>query len=81
MIRPLLVVLTCISTVLFPWPLTALLALCASVVEPLIPLSAGLLTDALYLPQGVHLPVATLLGLLVTLLTYFVRSRLATSII
>jgi hypothetical protein len=81
MIRKALIVLTFISAVLFPWPLTACLAVGIASVEPLIPLAVGIFADTLYFShQGAALPMATLYGALVTALAFFVRSRLKTRI-
>ncbi len=80
--RGILTLITFISTVLFPWPLTAILALGTSIFEPLVPLSIGLFADILYyVPQSGSLPVFTLYGALVTALAFLVRSRLKTGII
>lgn len=80
--RGILTLLTFISTVLFPWPLTVLLALAVSLFEPLVPLAAGLFADTLYyVPQSGIVPTFTLYGALVTAVALFVRSRLKTSII
>lgn len=82
MMRGTLTVLTFVSTVLFPWPLTAVLALGASVFEPLIPLAIGLFADTLYYaPLSGALPIFTFYGALATALAFFVRSRLKTGII
>ncbi len=67
------------SAVLFPWPLTVLLALAASFFEPLAPLAVGLFADTLYYAPGAgSLPVYTLYGLLVSGISLFVHSRLRT---
>lgn len=77
-----LTVLTFISTVFLPWPFTALLALSASVFEPLVPLAAGLFADTLYYtPQAGILPLFTFAGALLTAVAFFVRNRLKTGII
>jgi len=68
-----------LSLLLFPWPLTALLALLAAPLLPFVPLTLGLVADALYWAPGVF-PLATLLGALTTATAFFVRSRLATGI-
>ncbi len=82
MTRGILTSLTFISTVLFPWPLSVLLALCASLFEPLVPLAAGLFADTLYyVPQAGVLPLFTLGGGALTIIAFFVRDRLKTSII
>ena len=63
MMRGILTLLTFISTVLFPWPLTVLLALAVSLFEPLVPLAAGLFADTLYYaPQSGTAPIFTLRG-------------------
>ena len=82
MMRGILTFLTFISTVLFPWPLTVILALFGSLFEPLMPLAAGIFADTLYYaPQSGIVPVFTLYGALATAIVLFVRSRLKTSII
>lgn len=79
MMRGTLTILTFISTVFFPWPLTAVLALGASLLDPLVPLAAGLFADTLYYaPHAGTLPMFTLYGALATALVFFVRSRLKT---
>lgn len=82
MMRGTLTLLSLVSTVFFPWPLTALLALASSLLEPLVPLAAGLLADTLYYtPHAGALPLFTLYGALATAFAFFVRSRLSKSII
>lgn len=77
-----LTIATFISAVLFPWPLTALLAILASFFEPLVPLAAGLFTDTLYwAPEAGAWPVFTLYGLILSGIVVFVRSRMRTSTI
>lgn len=77
MIRNLGVLITCVSAVLFPWPLTASLALAVSLFEPFLPFAIGLLVDTLYYtPAFGSIPFFTLSGLLATALSFFVRSRL-----
>ncbi len=77
MIRPVMTGLTLGSVMLFPWPAAAVLALMSAVVEPLVPLAAGILADALYyVPQAHSYPLFTLFGMLVTLISSVVRSRL-----
>ena len=76
-----LTISTLISAVLFPWPLTALLAFIASLREPLVPLAAGLFVDTLYYaPQAGALPTFTLYGLIVSIIAVLVRRQLRTSI-
>ena len=71
---------TCIafvSAIVFPWPLTACLALGMAIVEPWVPFSVGLFVDTLYyLPHGSAVPVFTIAGALVTAFSFFVRGRL-----
>ncbi len=82
MMRGILTALTFISTVLFPWPLTVLLALSVSFFEPLVPLATGLFADTLYYAPSVEtLPLFTLYGAVATTIALFVRSRLRTGII
>ena len=82
MIRGILTTVSFISTVFFPWPLTILLALGASIFEPLVALSIGLLADTLYYaPLSGGLPVFTFYGALVTVIAFLVRSRLKAGII
>lgn len=82
MMTGLLTLLAFVSTVLFPWPLTVLLTLGIAVFEPLVPLAIGIFADTLYYsPQAGVLPWFTICGALVTILAFFVRSRLKTSII
>lgn len=80
MISNLFVILTLLSALMFPWPLTAALALGTAIFEPWLPLAAGIFIDTVYyVPPGV--PYFALIGLLVTLIAFFVRTRLKTSII
>lgn len=79
MISAILTIFTFVSVIFFPWPLAALLALAASVTEPLVPLAAGLFADTLYYSSSVSsFPFFTLGGAIVTALSFFVRSRLRT---
>ncbi|OGG76252.1 hypothetical protein A2950_02260 [Candidatus Kaiserbacteria bacterium RIFCSPLOWO2_01_FULL_55_19] len=78
--RGLITLLAFISALFFPWPLTALLAIIAAMREPLVPLALGIFVDTLYyVPSALSLPLSTLLGALVTVLAFFVHSRLRTS--
>jgi len=82
MIRGALTVLTFVSVVFLPWPLTAILAFATSVFEPLVPLAVGLFADTLYYtPQAGTLPLFTFVGALLTAVAFFVRNRLKTGII
>lgn len=69
-------VLTFLSALFFPWPLTALLALLVALSEPWVPLAAGIFADTLYYAHG--MPLFALSGALVSALAFFVRSRLPT---
>ncbi len=81
MIRGIVTVATFISTVLFPWPVATVLALGGALLEPLLPLAAGIFVDTLYyVPHAGALPIFSLFGALVTILAFFVRSRLAIGI-
>jgi hypothetical protein len=72
--------LTFLSALFFPWPLTACLALGMALFEPLLPLAVGLFADTLYyFPHGGGLPFFTCAGALVTVGAFFVRSRLKTN--
>lgn len=82
MMRGVLAISTLVSVIFLPWPFTALLALVSSLMEPLVPLAAGLFADTLYYtPQVGKVPVFTLLGAVVTIVALLVRSRLKASII
>lgn len=78
MINGLITIVTFLSAIYFPWPFTALLALLGASVEPLLPLAAGLFADTLYYTPALGFPYFTCFGALVTLLAFFVRSRLRT---
>lgn len=81
MTRVALLVLALLSPLLFPWPLTAALALAAASATPLAPLAVGLLTDLIYYTHGAAvLPWWTILGLIATLAAFGVRRFLETSI-
>lgn len=82
MIRGALTILAFVSTVLFPWSLSVIIALVATFFEPMVPLAVGLFTDTLYYtPQASAIPIFTLYGAIVTAIAFFVRSRLSTGII
>jgi len=82
MMRFLGTLLTFVSVIFFPWPLTACLALGFASIEPLVPLAAGIFVDTLYYSAyGGALPLFTLCGALATAGAFFVRSRLKTGII
>lgn len=76
-----LLALALLGPFLFPWPLTAALAVLAAVYFPIAPLAVGLLTDALYYAHGAAaLPWWSVLGLIATLVAYSVRSFFEASI-
>lgn len=78
-LRPIGTIVTFLSALLFPWQMTALLALGMSPYEPWMPLAVGLFVDTLYyVPHGNSMPFFTLSGALVTAIAFFVRSRLPT---
>lgn len=72
----LLTVSSLVSVILFPWPLSALLAVAAAFFEPLVPLAAGIFADTLYwAPGSGALPLFSLYGLVVSIAAVFVRDR------
>lgn len=74
--------LTLASVVFFPWPLTVVLALTTSSLEPFVPLAAGIFADALYYaPQAQTVPLFTLVGAVCTAVAFFVRSRVRASLV
>lgn len=74
--------LTFVSAVFFPWPLTACLALGLAIFEPLVPIAVGIFVDTLYYAShSGTLPLLTIYGALATSIAFFVRSRLKTGII
>ena len=82
MTRGILTILTFISVIFFPWPLTVLLALITAPFEPLVPLAAGIFSDALYFtPATGGLPLLSLLGAIASVTAFFVRTRLNPGII
>ena len=77
-----LTVLALTSAFIFPWPVTALLALFSALWLPLLPVTVGILVDALYYaPHASLLPWGTVAGAFVTAASFFVRRRLAARII
>lgn len=82
MMRGILTLSSFISVIFFPWPLTAILALAASSVEPLVPLAVGIFADTLYYTPSVGtLPLFALFGAIATSIAFLVRSRLRTAAI
>ncbi|MFZ1075253.1 MAG: hypothetical protein WAN50_02670 [Minisyncoccia bacterium] len=82
MIRSTLVLLAFVSAMLFPWPVTVLLALASAASDPLVPLAVGIFADTLYYsPHAGSAPYFTLFGTLGTAVAFFVRSWLKASTI
>lgn len=82
MMRGTFTIVSLVSVIFFPWPLTALLALVAAFIEPLAPLAVGLFADTLYYaPSTGALPFFTLVGAVATTIALLVRSRLRASTI
>jgi hypothetical protein len=80
--RGFLTIATLTSVIFLPWPFTLVLALASALYLPLLPLAAGIFSDVLYWgPAAGGLPLATLLGALVSVVAIIVRSRLTTGII
>jgi len=74
-----LTLVTFLSALLFPWPLTAVLAVGTALFEPLVPLAVGIFVDTLYyVPHSGAIPVFTLFGLILSVIAFVVRSRLST---
>ena len=75
----LLTLLTFVSAIFFPWPLTAFLAVVVSFFEPLVPFAVGVFADTLYYaPQAGTLPVFALYGLALSIVVIFARTQLRT---
>lgn len=81
MMRGALTLVTFVSVLFFPWPLSALLATLSALSIPLLPLATGIFFDTLYYAPGSGLPVFTVWGALLTAVAFFVRSRLNAGII
>ncbi len=80
--RILITLIAFVSVILFPWQFTAFLVLVSSFFVPLLPLAIGIFADTLYYSMKITLvPLYTILGLLVTGIAIFVRTRLQTSTI
>lgn len=79
MIRGLVTIGTLSSVVFFPWQLSVALMTYAAVYEPLVPLAAGMLADALYYTSySTATPFFSLYGAVATSIALFVHSRLRT---
>ena len=82
MTRAVLTITTFLSVVFFPWKFTAILAVAASLKEPLVPLAAGILTDVLYYTPQVHaVPLFTIYGAIFTSIAFALRTWTRTGII
>ncbi len=82
MTRMMLACSAIISTIFFPWPFTALLALASSPVEPLLPLAVGIFMDTLYYTPSMRMPpFFVIIGAIATIIAFFVRNRIRTGII
>ena len=86
MMRKIGTLLTFLSVMFFPWPLTAGIALGVAAYEPLVPFAAGLFADTLYyiphyIPHDGSLPLFTIFGALVTAAVFFVRSQLKAGLV
>ena len=81
MIRAIFVLLSFVSIVIFPWPLTVAFALITSFFIPLMPLAVGIVADAFYYGPSGSLPLFTIYGVLATVIAFFVRHRLRASMI
>lgn len=80
MIRAVVIGSAVIAPFLFPVFLTTALAFIAGLFVPLVPLLVGVLVDFLYSVPGGGLPLGTIGGLLLFLLSFFVRGFLKTRI-
>lgn len=82
MMRAVLTIATLLSVVFFPWKFAAALALIVAIMEPLVPLSAGILADVLYYaPQAHTAPLFTVYGAVCTVIALALRNRIRASII
>lgn len=67
------VILACLSPFLFPSIVTAVLAFCAALVFPPLPILIGMLMDLLYEPAG-YWPMASIVGVILCIVALLVRS-------
>ncbi len=68
------------APLLFPAAFALGVVVITSVIVPPIGLLAGMLTDALYYTPSVSIPYATIIGLVISVLGYFVQRFLKTRI-
>ncbi len=81
-LHSLIVIVTFLSVFWFPWPITATFAFFSALWIPLLPLAIGILFDVLYwAPHATWFPYSSLLGAVITGISYVVRSRLKAGII
>ncbi|HET9641647.1 MAG TPA: hypothetical protein VFP46_02265 [Candidatus Paceibacterota bacterium] len=72
--------LSLLAVFFFPWPFAAVLAIAASLSEPLIAFAVGVFADAVYYSiHAARVPYFTVGGALVSIVIVFVRSRLKSS--
>ena len=77
MTRIVLVLAAFLSPFLFPYPATILLSFVAGLVLPPVPLLVGAMTDALYFSPGAGaFPVALIIGLGLSVATFFMQGFL-----
>ncbi|KND52048.1 MAG: hypothetical protein ABA06_02170 [Parcubacteria bacterium C7867-001] len=72
MMRASLIFLALLSPFIFPSPLSGALSFAAALVYPPVALVVGLIADALYYP-GSGYPLATLIGVAIALVAFFMR--------
>ena len=78
--KPVAILAALAGPFMFPAVFSVLVVFCASIVLPPLGLLAGVIADALYYTPSVHVPYATLLGLLITVLGFFVQQFIKTRI-
>jgi hypothetical protein len=80
MIRSIFIASALLSPFVFPYPVTILLSSIASFYLPFIGLVVGILSDILYL-EGGKLPLASLIGLSISLIAILVHRFIKARII
>ena len=74
--------ITFLSALFFPWPLTAFFAIGIAIFEPWVPFAVGVFIDLLYAsPYEISLPIFTFWGAGVTIFSFLIRSQLKTSLV
>jgi hypothetical protein len=76
MMRGVGTLLSFVSVMFFPWPLTLLISLVVACFEPLVPLAVGIFADTLFYTPQSGIPLFTVYGLVVTIGALFIRARL-----